>query len=115
MGAQITTTDLLQMQEAITGSVRHEVGLARDEFRTQIGELKAWQKDQDARADRHEREITRLEERTKSAARALVGTLTTKQKTALWSAGIAAAGVAIDGVRHVATFMIALWAKGVRP
>jgi hypothetical protein len=111
----ITTADLWKMQDAITGTVRHEVGLAREEFRTQIGELNAWRKDQDARADRHERNLARLEERTKGAPPAAAGSLSAKQKAALLSAAIAAVGVLVDGARHVVVLIVTLYAKGVRP
>jgi hypothetical protein len=104
----ITTADLLQMQQVITGTVRHEIGQAREEFRTQIGELKAWKTDQDARTDRHERELARLKHRTAGAARRVVTSLSPKQKAALWSAAIAAGGVVVDGVRHIVTLLLTL-------
>jgi hypothetical protein len=117
--AGITTADLFRVQEAITGTVRYEVGQARDEFRTGLDEVKAAQRAQGVRSDDQARELARLEERTRAsvttAGRAIVGALTGKQKAALWSAAIAAAGVVADGLRHVATLLMTLYAKGVHP
>jgi hypothetical protein len=112
---EITTTDLLRMQDAITGTVRYEVGQARDEFRTQLVELKAAQTKHDERAERHSRELARLEERTRTAAKTLFSSLTPKQKAAVWSFAIGAGGVLLDYGRHLAVAVLALLAKGARP
>lgn len=112
--AEITTADLLKVQENITGTVRYEVGQARVEFRERIDELKEVQKTQDQRADEHARELARLDERTK-VGRGLLSALSPKQKAALWSAAIAVGGVVVDGVRHAVVFLLTLYAKGVHP
>ena len=110
---EITTADLLATQAAITNTVRHEVRQARSEFREKLGEIKRIQDAQDARGDRHARELARLEERTQHTSRGLWVGLTTKQKTALWSAAIGAGGVVIDGLRHIVVALLTL--KGVHP
>ncbi|HXO85221.1 MAG TPA: hypothetical protein VN803_06825 [Gemmatimonadales bacterium] len=104
---EITTSDLLQMQDAITSTVRHEVGQARQEFRAQLSDVRV-------RTDRHERDIARLQARTRGAARRVVNSLSPKQKAALWSVAITAGGAALDGLRHIVVAIIGLYAKGVR-
>lgn len=115
MANQITTADLLRVQDAITGTVRHEVGQAREEFRTEIRELRELQDEQTVEVVRQGRELARLDERTKITARGLLSGLSRKQKAALWTAAFGAGGVVFDGARHIAAMLIALWAKGVRP
>jgi hypothetical protein len=113
---EITTADLFTVQEAITKTVRYEVGQARQEFRDQLKELKDSQRAQDDRADTHARELARLDERTRKTARSIFGALSPKQKAAVWSGAIAGAGVVLDGARHLVVLMAAFVAKaGVRP
>ena len=104
----ITTADLQRAQDSITATVRHEVGLVRDELK----DLRAWQKEQDARADRHERAISRLQRHAQSAALSVLRTLTPKQKAAVWSAALGIAGVIVERGWHVAGALIQLYAKG---
>jgi len=111
----ITYADLQRMQSAVTDTVRYEVGQARTEFREKFAELKDLHEAQDARVDRHEQAIARLDERLKLSARGLLVGLTKKQKAALWTIAGGAAGVVFDGIRHLAVMVFTIWAKGVRP
>lgn len=113
--AGITHADLLAVQEAVTKTVRHEVGQAREEFKQKFAELRELHDERKLEVERQGREIARLDERTKLTSRGLFGSLSTKQKAAVWSAAIAGAGVVLDGLRHVAVMVFTLWAKGVRP
>lgn len=113
--ADITHADLLAVQGAVTSTVRHEVGQARKEFREKFAELRGLHDEQQTEVDRQGRELVRLDERSRIASRGLLAGLSRKQKTALWSAGVAGAGVIFDGLRHVVGLIFALWAKGVQP
>lgn len=102
----ITTADLLQLQEAITTSFRHEIGLARADFNQRLEELKGWQAAHDTRAARHGRELAALRERTKGAVRLLLGGLTPKQRAAIWGAVVTGAGLVIERGCYYASLLI---------
>lgn len=113
--AGITHADLLKLQEAITGSVRYEVGLAREEFREKFGALEESHQAQQRVLEQHGRELARLDERTRLSGRGFLASLSKKQKAALAGLAVAAGGSVIDGVRHLGQLLLAALQHGVRP
>lgn len=112
--AEITHADLLAVQRAIIDSVRHDIGLARREFKDGLGALKAELGDHEVTIGRQARELARLDERTRPG-RGFFASLSKKQKAAVAGLGIAAGGVLIDGVRHLGAVLLTALQHGARP
>jgi hypothetical protein len=113
----ITTADLLQVQEAINGTVRYEVKEARAEFRAEIAKLQASQQLHEARANAQASDLARLDERTKalSTRSSLLGSLTKKQKAGLWSMAVAIGSVLLEKAWSAAAWLFTVYTQGVRP
>lgn len=113
--SDITTADLLRVQEAIATTVRHEVGLAREDFREKFEELNGRYDGHQTILERQGRELARLDERTKLSSRGLFASLSKKQKAALGTLAVAAGGVVLDGVRHLGALILTALQHGARP
>ncbi len=106
MGSDITTADLLAVQNNITTAHREDMRALRDEVSEQIGEVRAAQGKQagDLRAL-----AAVVEERTKPGA---AFTLTSKQKAAVATGAITLLGALIDGARHLVVWALAALKSG---
>lgn len=104
----ITTADLLAVQRNITEANRADNTALRTQVsgdilavRGEIGELRGAQRSQ-------QQELielrTVIQERT-----APLGALTPSQKKVVWGAGVAVGGACLEGLRHVASWLMA-WA-----
>ncbi len=118
----VSTQDILQMQENITGAIRHEVGQVRTEVgqvRTELkeglSELRAEQTEDRRRVEALTVHVSKLEERTKLTSRGLLSALTSKQKAALWTGALGAGGMVLDGLRHLYAAALAAIKAGVHP
>lgn len=105
----ITLRDLHDMRTAITSDMRHEVARAETAINERIDDVKHTQEDHGRELGEHRREIgelrTVIRERT-----APLGVLTPRQKKALWAAAAAVGGACLEGLRHVAGWLLT-WAS----
>lgn len=102
----ITTADLLAVQNNITTAHREDMRALRDDFSEQIGEVRTEQSKQagDVRAL-----AAIVEERTKPGA---AFELSKKQKAAIATAGVTLLGALADGARHLVVWIYAAIKSG---